>query len=151
MPVALRNQQRLLRVATPRLKKLAAQALVLLGAPDADLSLALVDDTMIRRLNRDFHHTDRPTDVLAFDYGAGQGEIIISLERAVAHARRYRVTPSCELARYVIHGLLHLHGHEDRTPAQRRQMRAAERRLLRRLAAEVPLCGLVRSAAGCGW
>jgi len=51
----------------------------------------------------------------------------------VAQARRYRTKPSRELALYVVHGLLHLAGQDDRTVAQRRKMRAAERLTLRKI------------------
>jgi probable rRNA maturation factor len=59
------------------------------------------------------------------------GELVISTEQAIANARRFRTTPARELTLYVVHGILHLHGYDDRTPAQRRRMRAAERRFLR--------------------
>jgi len=133
MPVAIRNQQRLHKVATARLKKLAQRALDLLDAGDGNLSLVLVDDAGIRELNREFHATDAPTDVLSFDYGEGELEVIVSVERAVAVAEQYRNTASRELALYIIHGILHLHGYGDLTPAKRRRMRAAERRLLKAL------------------
>jgi probable rRNA maturation factor len=71
--------------------------------------------------------------VLSFDYGEGQGELIISVECAVRQVRRYRTTPRRELALYVIHGILHLHGYDDQTPNDRRRMRTAERRLMARL------------------
>jgi len=134
MPVAIRNQQRLHKVATARMKKLAQRALDLLDAGNDNLSLVLIDDAGIRKLNREFHHTDAPTDVLAFDYGAGEGEVIVNVERAFAVAEQYRNTASGELALYIVHGILHLHGHDDLTPAKRRKMRVAERRLLAQLA-----------------
>ncbi len=136
MPVAIRNQQRLHKVATARLKKLAQRALDLLDASDDNLSLVIVNDTSIRELNREFHATDTPTDVLSFDYGDGELEVIVNIKRAFAVAEQYRNTASQELALYVIHGILHLHGFDDLTPAKRRKMRAAERRLLKSLAAE---------------
>lgn len=144
MSVALRNQQRLHKVATVRLKKLAQRALELLAASDDNLSLVLVNNARIRELNREFHNTDAPTDVLSFDYGDGELEVIVSVERAVVAAEQYRNTASRELALYIVHGILHLHGFDDLTPAKRRKMRAAERRLLRSLEAEFPLRGLVR-------
>jgi len=83
-------------------------------------------------LNEQFHHVAGPTDILTFDYGDA-GELIISVDHAVAQARRYRTKPSRELALYVVHGLLHLAGQDDRTVAQRRKMRAAERLTLRKI------------------
>lgn len=95
------------------------------------LTIVLVDDAEIADLNRQFHDTAGPTDILTFHYpDLAGGELVISVERAVEQARRYRTTPSRELALYVVHGILHLHGYDDRTATQRRRMRAAERRLL---------------------
>ena len=47
-----------------------------------------------------------------------QGEVIVSAETVRANAGRYRSTPSDELLRYVVHGVLHLVGHSDQTPGQ---------------------------------
>ncbi len=59
------------------------------------------------------------------------GEIFISLDDAVTQASRFRTTWQAELIRYIIHGLLHLRGYDDRQPAARRRMRREEDRLLR--------------------
>jgi probable rRNA maturation factor len=159
MTVAIRNQQRLHKVRVARLKNLAQQVLDLLavgrdepparpksaGAPagrpyrkqsSCNLSLVLAEDAGIRKLNRDFHDTDAPTDVLAFDYGDGELEVIVNVERAVKVAERYRNTASQELALYVVHGILHLHGCDDLTPVKRRAMRRAEREHLAKLKRE---------------
>jgi len=137
MPITVRNQQRQHKIRATVLKRLAGKILQQLNS-QMDIGIVLVDDAAITRLNREFHHTDNPTDVLAFDYGEGQAEIIISVERAVAQARRYRNTASRELALYVVHGLLHLHGYDDLKPTERRKMRAAERGMMTLLKAETP-------------
>ncbi len=98
------------------------------------LSIAIVDDTEIARVNWQFLRHRGPTDVITFDYSNGHGkmgEIIISAETAQVQARRHRRPLAEELSRYVIHGLLHLAGYDDKTPAQRREMRIAENELLR--------------------
>ena len=129
MIVEVRNRQRR-PVNTKRLRSVAG----LTNTSAKSLSIVLVNDRQMAALNRQYHHTPGPTDILTFDYGDGQAELIISVDHAIAHARQYRTTPARELALYVIHGILHLHGYDDRTPAQRRRMRAAERRLLARFA-----------------
>jgi probable rRNA maturation factor len=96
-----------------------------------ELSVALVDDVTIAIINRQFLNHVGPTDVISFDLGDGLGEVIVSAERAVVVARRLRRPPTDELALYLVHGLLHLAGLDDRTPAQRHAMRHAERRVLR--------------------
>lgn len=156
MTVEVRNRQRLLKVNTVQLRQLAERALEVVGwratlrrgrserrarrsAPlqdrfsGANLSIVLVSDRQMAELNLRYHHTDGPTDILSFDYGEGQGELVISVEHAVAQAKRFRSTPALELGLYVVHGILHLHRYDDGTPAQRRRMRSAERRLLARL------------------
>ncbi len=98
-----------------------------------DLSVALVDDDAIADINQRFLNHAGPTDVISFDLGGGTGEIIVSAERAVIVAKQLHRKPADEFALYLIHGLLHLAGMDDQTPAQRRAIRAAERRVLRQL------------------
>ncbi len=61
------------------------------------------------------------------------GEIVVSAETALREARARGIEPQEELLRYAIHGLLHILGYDDRTPSERRRMRALERRYLKRL------------------
>jgi probable rRNA maturation factor len=105
--------------------------------PLRELSIALVDDATIAALNQQFLNHAGPTDVISFDLGDDLGEIIVSAERAVIVARRHRLPPHAELALYLVHGLLHLAGLDDRTPAQRRSMRRAEKLVLGRLRQKV--------------
>lgn len=149
MNVELRNRQPQkcsgLRVDARLLKSLAKQALELVdAAANYNLSIVLVNDATMAKLNAQYHATSGPTDILSFDYGKEQGELIISVDHVVANARRFRTTPARELARYVAHGILHLHGYDDRTPRQRARMRAAERRLLNQIASLVHLTSLVQ-------
>jgi len=134
-----------LRVNTRLLKTLAGQTLELAGASASyNLSIVLVNDALMAKLNAQYHDAEGPTDILTFDYGSGQGELIISVDHVIANARRFRTTAARELARYVAHGILHLHGYDDRTPRQRTRMRAAEHRLMNRVAQSVHLTDLVR-------
>ncbi len=59
------------------------------------------------------------------------GDIVVSLERVAAQAKRYRVTPGRELARLAIHGALHLAGLDHHAAAERAEMRRCEARALR--------------------
>jgi probable rRNA maturation factor len=124
------------------LRALAREALALAGRPRATASIVLTDDETIRALNRDFREVDRPTDVLSFpladpddlrDPGAPVflGEVYISLETARAQARAARRPFAREVAHLVVHGLLHLMGHDHHAPAARRAMRGMERRVMR--------------------
>jgi probable rRNA maturation factor len=131
--VAVANRQRRLTINARRLAEIAERALELVGDRQLQLGIALVDDAAIARLNAQYHNTPGATDILSFDYGDGQGELIISVEHAVSQAKRYRTTAARELVLYVAHGILHLHGYNDLTVSEHRRMRAAERRLVAQL------------------
>jgi probable rRNA maturation factor len=134
MNVTVQNRQRRWRVDGAGGAALAMAVAGWLRLPAGELGLVVVGDRAMRALNRRFHGVDAATDVLAFGYSRQpfRGEIIVSVDHAVANARRFGVTPARELALYLIHGLLHLAGYRDATPAARARMRAAERRLLGR-------------------
>jgi len=131
--VAISNRQRRLKINAKLLAKITQQARELVGDLDGELSVVLVDDAAIANLNAQYHATPAPTDILSFDYGEGHAELIISVEHAVAQAKRFRTTPTRELVLYVVHGILHLNGHDDAATRDRRRMRAAEQRLMAQL------------------
>lgn len=62
------------------------------------------------------------------------GELFVCLDEAVGQSRRFKTIWQSELVRYLVHGVLHLIGHDDRLPAARRQMKREENRLLAQLA-----------------
>lgn len=104
----------------------------------------LVDDKQIRRLNKQYRGTDRPTDVLAFgqlkDYAIdipGEpvilGDVVISVETAERQAAEMKHSLAEELDLLVIHGVLHLLGYSDETDAEAAQMRKRERAILGQL------------------
>ena len=74
------------------------------------------------------------------------GEIFICIDEAVTQARRFRTTWPSELVRYLVHGILHLQGYDDLTPAARRKMKREENRLLQQLARHYLLQRLSKSA-----
>src|SRR5947209_17588936 len=92
----------------------------------------------MHRLNRQYLQHDYPTDVLSFvlDQDARakslDGQIIVSSDYAAREAPRYGWTVDDELLLYVIHGTLHLVGHDDTTTEAKAAMRQAEARYLRR-------------------
>jgi len=141
--VAVNNRQRRLKVNTRWLARIARRALDLIDDTDSQLDIVLVNDATIAKLNTQYHATPGPTDVLSFNYGEGQGELVISVECAVRQARRFRTTPVRELVLYVVHGILHLHGYDDQAPSDRRRMRSAERRLMARLGEHSKFKGLI--------
>jgi probable rRNA maturation factor len=97
----------------------------------AEISVALVDNTAIRRINLKHLAHDRPTDVITFGLSSpGEprlaGELIVSTEMAAATAAEVNAEPGTELALYVVHGLLHLCGFDDRSEPEVLEMRARE-------------------------
>lgn len=103
---------------------------VLLGS----VSVAIVDDPEMQRLNRQHLAHDYPTDVLSFVYDQQvdrvEGELIVSIETAEREAAAYGWSTLDELLLYVIHGTLHLVGLDDHSDAEREVMRDQERRFL---------------------
>jgi probable rRNA maturation factor len=148
MRVAVRNRQRLLRVNTPLLKRIAAGALDCAGLQKRSLLIVLVTDRAIAAYNEQFHHVTGPTDILAFDYGDPDepGELVISVEHVISQAKRYRSTAARELALYVVHGVLHLAGHDDIKPRDRLRMRSAERWMMARLSRQFEICKVISSS-----
>jgi probable rRNA maturation factor len=105
---------------------------------DAEISLAFVDDATIHRLNMRYLQHDEPTDVLSFPLSEPNasrlsGELVIGAEVALAQATARGHDVQAELALYVIHGLLHLCGHDDHEEADAGKMRERERRYLKQL------------------
>ena len=101
---------------------------------EGEISIAVVSDDEMQRLNRQYLNHDYPTDVLSFvlarDGASLEGEIIVSAEYATKEAQRYGWQAADELLLYVIHGTLHLVGYDDLTSDAKQQMRTAERRYL---------------------
>ena len=87
----------------------------------------LISDRRMVSLHRKFMHQTGPTDVLTFQHG----EIFISVETAKKHARAFGNSLAGELCLYITHGLLHLHGFDDRTPAAARKMTAMQKKIVR--------------------
>ena len=87
----------------------------------------LISDRRMTSLHRKFMHQTGPTDVLTFQHG----EIFISVETAKRQARAFRNSLTSELCLYIAHGLLHLHGFDDRTHAATRKMKAMQKKILR--------------------
>jgi probable rRNA maturation factor len=103
----------------------------------AQISVAIVDDATIHDLNNRHLQHDYPTDVLSYPLIDSRdklvGEIVVSAETARQQAPDYGWSADEELCLYVIHGALHLAGFRDKSIAQRREMQAAERWILREL------------------
>jgi probable rRNA maturation factor len=137
----LRNQQRARRVDRRHLCRIIRSLLHDdLEVADYELTICLIGEARMVRLNETFLKHAGSTDVITFDYSETanpallSGEILICVNEAITQAPRFRSTWQSEVVRYVIHGLLHLRGYDDRAPGPRRVMRQKETQLLRKLA-----------------
>lgn len=135
-------------------------ALARAGLPAAEVSVTLVDDAEIARLNAEYRGVAGPTDVLSFPLlepdevaaWAGRpvpeagpplllGDVVISVERALRQAEEFGHSAARELAFLAVHGTLHLLGHDHERPEEEARMMAETEAILRGL-------GLGREAPG---
>lgn len=137
LDVSVRNRQRKILVNVADLDVFAGKALrrclQLRKRKPTDLDkldevfVWLISDRRMASLHRKFMHQTGPTDVLTFQHG----EIFISVDTAKRHAQAFRNSLASELCLYIVHGLLHLHGFDDRTPAAARKMKAMQKKIVR--------------------
>jgi len=153
--VQIHNAQPHLQVDETLLRDVVRQTLQQERIAAAEISLAILDDAAIHELNRDYLHHDFPTDVLSFLLTADEcraesgdspqpaagkddaskrieGEVILSAETACRRAAEFGWSPHDEIVLYLVHGLLHLAGYDDRTSDERCRMRSRERAVLSR-------------------
>ncbi len=137
--IEYRNDVRNSGVDPRALKSTAKQLLGALGEGESTVAVTLVDDAAIRELNREHRGKDAPTDVLSFPmYAPGEehvgehrfiGDVVISIDTARRQAAEYDAPLQREIYRLLIHGTLHLLGHDHMEPKERAVMEAEERRL----------------------
>jgi len=108
---------------------------------DADLTIVLTDDAKLQELNRDYLGIDAPTDVLSFpasesnpETGARYlGDVLLSLPRAAEQARTAAHSTEAEVTLLVVHGILHLLGHDHAQAEEKAKMWKAQGEILERL------------------
>ena len=117
-----------------RLVRKAARAAI--GARRKSLTVALADDKRVRILNARDRKKDRPTNVLSYPSGEKSflGDVVLARQTVWREAREQKKTPSDHFVHLVVHGTLHLLGHDHETSdADADRMEALERRILKRL------------------
>jgi probable rRNA maturation factor len=134
--IAVHNRQRAVSVNLSALQDFAqhvlqeclkiprkkASALIAL----AHVGVILVSDRRMAELHRRFLDLSGPTDVITFQHG----EIFVSTETALRQARRFGTSLEHELRLYLAHGLLHLHGFDDKEPDAAAEMKHAQEKLV---------------------
>lgn len=147
--IEIRNRQRRWSVDVERLRGLTEVLLSReLAFREASLGIQLIGARAMSALNWRWLRHKGSTDILTFDHRSGpteplHGELFICVDEAVAQAEVFRTTAAGELVRYVVHGILHLMGHDDLEPDARRAMKRLENRLVRRMCRDGVETGLV--------
>jgi len=172
MPVLFRNdfEGPLPRVNELLVRQTAEFLLVSTGMPEAELSVLLVNDKQIAELNKTWRRKSGPTNVLAFSLTEGDdsamalnllGDIVISVETAAREAEREGLSLHSRLRVLLVHGFLHLTGHDhEKSDSEAVKMHNKERELLQeltnkrrekmlKLAVNVDHVATLRQARGC--
>jgi len=127
------NRQRGRKIATAPWIERTKEMLKAMGSDDSSVTIAFVSDSKIRELNRQFRGFNKATDVLSFPASDEDrlGDIAISLETAARQAKENDLTLNGEIAQLILHGLLHLSGHDHET--DNGEMNKEELRLRKKL------------------
>ena len=121
----------------------AAEAALAYEGAAGDITISVVDDEEIHRMNREYRGVDRPTDVLSFLAAEGDafpaipdaflGDIAISLPRAEMQAEEYGHSLLRELTFLTVHGMLHLLGYDHMMDEDRARMFARQDEILEKM------------------
>lgn len=93
------------------------------------INFIFCSDEYLLKINQDYLNHDYFTDVITFDYTEEKvisGDIFISIDRVNENAKENGVSFENELHRVIIHGVLHLMGYKDSSPAEKEEIRAKE-------------------------
>jgi probable rRNA maturation factor len=144
--IRLRDDVHHPELAMARLRRALRILLATLDRHGCELSVYFCDEATIRLLNRDWRGFDRSTDVLSFSQLEGEtppgqpgilGDVVIAVPVAERRARRDGRPVEEEVLRLLVHGLLHLEGHDHQRPAETARMRGLEDEMLKMLVAKL--------------
>jgi probable rRNA maturation factor len=153
MNVVIANRQRAKKINLRLLKQIVAGFFAELKITEGELGINFVGAKEMAEVNRQFLQHEGPTDVITFDHcdvasgvkrPALHGELFVCIDEAVLQAKQFGTSWQAELVRYIVHGVLHLFGHDDLKTASRRKMKREENRLLRKLAQRFSLAQIAR-------
>ena len=143
MEVQIDNRQDKLKIPLKKIQKTAGAILNALDFPDGELSILLVDDQQIAKLNLRYLNRKGPTNVIAFSMREGQfnditpnllGDVVISLETARSEANAAQISLQNRFNELLIHGILHLLGYDhEQTQKEADRMEEKSNWLLERI------------------
>lgn len=124
MEVLIDNRQSRHKISLKKIEKTAQVILDALGCPDSELSILIVDDPQIEKLNRQHLNRTGPTNVIAFAMHEGEfpdlsphllGDVVISTDTAASEARTAAISMEQRFDELLVHGILHLMGYDHET------------------------------------
>ena len=130
MKVDIKNMQDRIKVDR-RFIRMVVREILKREARSGEVSLVLAGNEYVRELNRKYRSIDRATDVLAFPMDEEiLGDIVISVEKVQEQAVSYRQSFEEEMARLIIHGVLHLLGYSDNSKRDEKKMHVRQEQIL---------------------
>lgn len=155
MEVLISNRQKKVKFNTKRLRTIAEEIMKFEALPDnSELSIVLCDDDFIQKLNNQYLGVNRPTDVLSFPIEDEEfeheirliGDVVISVEVALRQAQKLRHAVGLEVVFLLIHGILHLLGHDHVSKLEMARMKNREESLCRLLGEKRLLKGIEKTS-----
>jgi probable rRNA maturation factor len=145
--IAITNRARIGRKLDLRLlKEVIAAALEELEIEEAELGIVLIGAREMASMNEKFLGHEGPTDVITFDYSEKRkqlhGEVFVCVDVAGTQAKEFGTSRQSEIVRYVVHGILHLVGHDDLRASARKKMKREDGRLVREVSRRFALSKL---------
>ena len=165
MNIVIANRQRVKKINSRLLKEIVSAILTDLTIEHCELEINLIGAGGMAALNETFLRHEGSTDVITFDYSVGpvsslshfnsekikdrqdafptlHGEIFVCVDEAILQAKQFKTTWQSEIIRYVVHGILHLLGHDDLSSRPKRKMKRKENRLVHQLSRRFALSKL---------
>lgn len=131
MKVDIKNMQDRIKIDRRFIRMVVSETLKR-EARSGEVSLVLAENEYIRGLNRKYRSVDRTTDVLAFPMDEEiLGDIVISVEKVQEQALTYRQSFEEEMARLIVHGVLHLLGYSDSNKREAKRMHSRQEQILK--------------------
>ena len=147
--LSLRSRQRVRKIDLRYLRKIVLGCLEdLRHVTEFELAIQIVGRQEIAGLNERYLQHRGSTDVITFDYlgrpskKSIHGDIFVCIDEALEQAKQFGTSWQSELVRYIVHGILHLIGYDDRTPRLQRRMKRVEDKLVAQLIRRFPASSL---------
>ena len=130
MAITFQNQDMHFKLSAPlRTKRWIKKIIELEKKQPGQINYMFMSDESLLRNNKQFLNHSTLTDIITFDYREGKkisGDILISVERVIENAEKFKVAFEVELQRVMIHGVLHLCGYGDKSKSAKEVMRKKE-------------------------